>query len=80
MSGFLWFVGQLATSLSVNEFFDIIVQRAKSDIATIRVMVSEGLNRDSILSMVNKDDTMITLSSIFLSVGYIPPTEGRGSD
>ena len=77
INGFLLFVGQMALSQNNNQYFDIIIQRAKSVISTIRIM--DGLQKRALfVGQQCSQDTMLSLCSVYRSndIYFFNPING----
>ena len=64
MKGYVVLVGLEATSQSNNPMFDIMVQRAKSDVVMVRIMTNNVIARDQFLAAVGSDGEVLVLNNI----------------
>ena len=78
IEGWLILVGFEVVSQSNNVYFDIIVQRAKSDIVSVRVMTKNILKREDFLKNALDDEASIQLNDVFKTedVFFYNPTNG----
>ena len=66
IDGYVLLVGQKCTSKSNNEYFDIIVQRAKDEKTRVRI-IAMGINKEEFISATTGVKKMIRLQDVCLS-------------
>ena len=68
--GYVVLVGQDMVSQSNNPMFDILVQRAQSDVVMVRVMTQKVIEKDKFLSAVGDETKMLQLKNVCECDGF----------